>query len=165
MLDRRALIAAALPAMVLAACGDRGAKKNLDEGAAFLARNGKLPDVHTTASGLQYRVVRSGPVSGLRPKPADEVKVHYEGKLLDGHVFDSSYERGAPAVMQLRGLIPAWVEALQLMRPGDTWQLFVPPKLGYGEKGAGDEIPPNAVLVFRIELIDVLPDESSKGMA
>jgi FKBP-type peptidyl-prolyl cis-trans isomerase FklB len=91
--------------------------------------------------------------------------VHYEGKLLDGHVFDSSYERGAPAVMRLRGLIPGWVEALQMMRPGDEWQLYVPAKLGYGEKGAGGEIPPNAVLVFKIELIDVLPDETSTGRA
>jgi len=161
---RRAVLAA-VPALVLAACGDRGAKKNLDEGRAFLERNRTAPDVRTTASGLQYRILRSGPATGPKPKPADEVKVHYEGKLLDGHVFDSSYERGAPAVMQLRGLIPAWVEALLMMRPGDEWQLFVPPSLGYGEKGAGGEIPPNAVLVFRIELIDILPDESSKGLA
>lgn len=164
MPSRRALFAA-LPALVLAACGDRGAKKNLDEGAAFLAKNRTLKDVHSTASGLQYRVLRAGAPTGLKPKPADEVKVHYEGKLLNGHVFDSSYERGAPAVMQLRGLIPGWVEALQLMRPGDEWQLFVPPSLGYGTKGAGDEIPPNSVLVFRIELIDVLPDVTSTGAA
>jgi peptidylprolyl isomerase/FKBP-type peptidyl-prolyl cis-trans isomerase FklB len=152
-------------ALALAACGDKGAKKNLDEGAAFLAKNRTLKDIHTTASGLQYRILRSGPPSGIRPKPADEVKVHYEGKLLDGHVFDSSYERGSPAVMRLRGLIPGWVEALQLMRPGDEWQLYVPSRLGYGEKGAGGEIPPNAVLVFKIELIDVLPDETSTGKA
>ncbi|HZZ34882.1 MAG TPA: FKBP-type peptidyl-prolyl cis-trans isomerase [Caulobacteraceae bacterium] len=152
-------------ALALAACGDKGAKKNLDEGAAFLAKNRTLKDIHTTASGLQYRILRSGPPSGIRPKPADEVKVHYEGKLLDGHVFDSSYERGSPAVMRLRGLIPGWVEALQLMRPGDEWQLYVPARLGYGEKGAGGEIPPNAVLVFKIELIDVLPDETSTGKA
>jgi FKBP-type peptidyl-prolyl cis-trans isomerase FklB len=154
-----------LAAVLLAACGDKGAKKNLDEGAAFLAKNRTLKDIHATASGLQYRILRSGPPTGIRPKPADEVKVHYEGKLLDGHVFDSSYERGAPAVMRLRGLIPGWVEALQLMRPGDEWQLYVPASLGYGEKGAGGEIPPNAVLVFKIELIDVLPDETSTGKA
>jgi FKBP-type peptidyl-prolyl cis-trans isomerase len=162
MLARRAVLAA-VPAIALAACGDKGAKKNLDEGAAFLAKNRTLSDIHSTPSGLQYRILRSGPATGLRPKPADEVKVHYEGKRLDGHVFDSSYERGAPAVMQLRGLIPGWIEALQLMRPGDEWQLFVPGSLGYGAKGAGDEIPPNAVLVFKIELIDVLPDASSTG--
>jgi peptidylprolyl isomerase/FKBP-type peptidyl-prolyl cis-trans isomerase FklB len=164
MLPRRALLAA-IPALLLAACGDKGAKKNLDEGAAFLAKNRTLADIHTTRSGLQYRIVHSGPATGLKPKPADEVKVHYEGKLLNGHVFDSSYERGVPAVMPLRGLIPGWVEALQMMRPGDEWQLYVPARLGYGEKGAGGEIPPNAVLVFKIELIDVLPDETSTGKA
>ncbi len=164
MLHRRAVFAV-IASLALAACGDRGAKKNLDEGAAFLAKNRTLPDIHSTPSGLQYRIVRSGPPGGLRPKPADEVKVHYEGRLLNGHVFDSSYERGAPAVMQLRGLIPAWVEALQMMRPGDEWQLYAPARLGYGEKGAGGEIPPNAVLVFKIELIDVLPDATSTGKA
>jgi peptidylprolyl isomerase/FKBP-type peptidyl-prolyl cis-trans isomerase FklB len=92
----------------------------------------------------------------LKPQLTDEVKVHYEGKLPDGQVFDSSYERGAPAAMPLRGLIPGWQEALQLMRPGDEWILYVPSNLGYGDQGAG-QIPPGAPLIFRIELIDVLP--------
>ena len=83
-------------------------------------------------------------------------QVHYEGKFLDGKVFDSSYERGMPAAMPLKALIPAWVEALQLMRPGDEWILYVPSNLGYGEMGAG-QIPPGSPLIFRIELIDVLP--------
>ncbi len=92
------------------------------------------------------------------------MKVAYEGKLLDGQVFDSSYARGAPVVMTLRDLVPGWVEALQLMRPGDEWLLYVPPSLGYGAVGAGP-IPPGAVLVFKIELIGVLPDPSSIGRA
>ena len=133
-------------------------------GSAFLARNAVAPGVRVTRSGLQYRILHSGPAAGLRPKPADEVKVNYEGKLLDGEVFDSSYARGMPVVMTLRELVPGWVEALRLMRPGDEWQLFVPPSLGYGDKGAGP-IPPGAVLVFKLELIDVLPDASSVGRA
>jgi FKBP-type peptidyl-prolyl cis-trans isomerase len=133
-------------------------------GRAFMIRNATAPGVHLTRSGLQYRILHSGPATGLRPKPADEVKVNYEGKLLDGQVFDSSYARGMPVVMTLRDLVPGWIEALQLMRPGDQWQLYVPPSLGYGDRGAGP-IPPGAVLVFKIELIDVLPDASSIGRA
>jgi FKBP-type peptidyl-prolyl cis-trans isomerase len=100
--------------------------------------------------------VRSGPASGLRPQKGDLIKVHYEGKLLDGEVFDSSYDRGAPAAMPLEHLIPGWMEALPLMRPGDEWILYVPPNLGYGAEGQG-RIPPNSALIFRIELIDMLP--------
>lgn len=133
-------------------------------GKAFLARNAAAPGVHVTKSGLQYRILRSGPATGLRPKPADEVKVAYEGKLLDGEVFDSSYARGKPLAMTVRDLVPGWIEALQLMHPGDQWLLYVPPSLGYGDKGAGP-IPPGAVLVFKLELIDVLPDASSVGRA
>jgi peptidylprolyl isomerase/FKBP-type peptidyl-prolyl cis-trans isomerase FklB len=132
------------------------------EGKAFLDKNATAPGVHVLADGLQYKVVRSGPASGLRPHPQDEVKVHYEGKLLNGKVFDSSYERGMPAAMPLKGLIPGWIEALQLMRPGDEWILYVPAKLGYGAEGAGGgEIPGGATLIFRIELIDVLPGPGS----
>ena len=133
-------------------------------GKAFLARNATAPGVHVTKSGLQYRILRSGPTTGLRPKPADEVKVNYEGRLLDGDVFDSSYARGKPVAMTVRDLVPGWIEALELMRPGDEWLLYVPPSLGYGDKGAGP-IPPGAVLVFRLELIDVLPDAGSVGRA
>ncbi len=129
---------------------------NLAAAKAFLASNAKAAGVVTTPSGLQYKIVRSGPPSGLKPQAADEVKVNYEGKLLDGTVFDSSYERGIPASMPLSQLIPGWIEALQLMRPGDEWILYVPPELGYGAQSGGP-IPPNSALIFRIELIDLLP--------
>jgi FKBP-type peptidyl-prolyl cis-trans isomerase len=92
----------------------------------------------------------------MRPQKQDEVKVNYEGKLLNGKIFDSSYERGVPAAMPVDALIPAWVEALQLMRPGDEWMLYAPSNLAYGDGGQG-EIPPGSTLIFRIELIAVLP--------
>lgn len=123
---------------------------------AFMAKIGKQEGVKVLPSGLAYKIVRSGPPGGLKPGPRDEVKVHYEGTLEDGTVFDSSYQRGQPAAMPLDRLIPAWQEALQLMQPGDEWTLYVPSNLGYGDQGAGD-IPPGAPLTFRIELIDVLP--------
>jgi FKBP-type peptidyl-prolyl cis-trans isomerase len=123
---------------------------------AFLAKNAKQPGVVTLPDGLQYKIVHSGPTTGTKPHIQDEVKVNYEGKLIDGTVFDSSYERGQPAAMPLKGLVRAWQEALQLMRPGDEWILYVPPELGYGAEGQGP-IPPGAVLIFRIELIDSLP--------
>ena len=154
-----------LAALALAACQPR-AKETAAAGApevqseqskAWMAKVGKEAGVKVLPSGLAYKVVRSGPPTGLKPQLTDEVKVHYEGKTQDGNVFDSSYERGAPAAMPLRGLIPGWQEALQLMRPGDEWVLYVPSNLGYGEAGAGGEIPPGAPLQFRIELIDVLP--------
>jgi FKBP-type peptidyl-prolyl cis-trans isomerase len=143
--------------LALAACNRGPQVDNTEESKAFLAQNAKAEGVVVLPSGLQYKVVRSGPATGLKPGPADEVKVHYEGKLVAGKVFDSSYERGQPAAMPLSGLIPGWVEALQLMRPGDEWILYVPPELGYGAEGAGGDIPPNSALIFRIELIDVLP--------
>lgn len=123
---------------------------------AFLANNAKQPGVVVLPDGLQYKVVHSGPANGLKPHINDEVKVNYEGKLIDGTVFDSSYERGQPAAMPLKNLVKAWQEALQLMRPGDEWTLYVPPELGYGAEGQGS-IPPGAALIFRIELIDSLP--------
>jgi FKBP-type peptidyl-prolyl cis-trans isomerase len=127
------------------------------EGKAFLDKTAKEPGVTVLPSGLMYKVVHSGPTTGIKPQAGDEVKVNYEGKLIDGKVFDSSYERGMPAAMPLDGLIAAWQEALPLMRPGDEWILYVPPQLAYGAEGGGDVIPPNATLIFRIELIDVLP--------
>ncbi|HEY5105619.1 MAG TPA: FKBP-type peptidyl-prolyl cis-trans isomerase [Caulobacteraceae bacterium] len=153
-----------LVALAISACA-RTPRPVVDAGAvgaAFLASNAKAPGVHVTASGLQYRVIHSGPSEGPRPKPADEVKVNYEGKLLDGEVFDSSFERGTPMVATLDHLIPGWIEALQLMRPGDEWLIYVPSSLGYGPKGKGP-IPPDSVMVFKIDLIGVLPDESSIG--
>jgi len=158
-----ALVGAAVAALSLGGCAKSPPPPADDAPAkAFLAKNAAAPGVHVTASGLQYKVLRSGPAGGLRPNPADEIKVDYEGKLIDGEVFDSSYERGAPAVMTVRGLVPGWVEALRLMRPGDEWMVWVPPKLGYGPKGAGP-IPPDSVLVFKIDLLGVLPDASSIG--
>ncbi|WP_374574869.1 FKBP-type peptidyl-prolyl cis-trans isomerase [Phenylobacterium sp.] len=156
---RRLILAFAATAL-LASCGPKPADPAVAaaaaEAKAFMDKNGKEEGVVTLPSGLEYKIVRSGPKDGLRPQETDEVKVHYEGKLLDGKVFDSSYERGMPAAMPLKALIPGWVEALKLMRPGDEWTLYVPPQLGYGDQGVGD-IPPNSVLIFRIELIDVLP--------
>jgi len=157
------LIAALAAVLMLASCGKpkaevaANAAANLAAAKAFMANNAKQPGIQTTASGLQYKIVRSGPAGGMRPQANDEVKVNYEGKLPNGKVFDSSYERGVPASMPLSGLIPGWVEALQLMRPGDEWILYVPPQLGYGAEGAGGDIPPNSALIFRIELIDLLP--------
>lgn len=158
---RRVLIALAALSL-LGACGPKADGPALAasaaEAKAFMDKNGKEEGVITLPSGLQYKVVRSGPPDGMRPQETDEVKVNYEGKFLNGKVFDSSYERGMPAAMPLKALIPAWVEALKLMRPGDEWMLYVPPALGYGEEGAGGgEIPPNSVLIFRIELLGVLP--------
>jgi peptidylprolyl isomerase/FKBP-type peptidyl-prolyl cis-trans isomerase FklB len=158
----RRLALTLLAALALSACAPKvdsaALQASAAEAKAFMEKNGKAEGIQTLPSGLQYKVVRSGPEGGMRPQETDEVKVHYEGKFVDGKVFDSSYERGMPAAMPLRALIPAWVEALKLMKPGDEWMLYVPPELGYGEEGAGGgEIPPNSVLIFRIELIDVLP--------
>ena len=159
---KRILIAAAA-ALALAACQQKpetagpatpGAQSEVSK--TYMAKIAKEEGVKVLPSGLAYKITKSGAATGLKPGPHDEVKVHYEGKLEDGTVFDSSYERGAPAAMPLDRLIPAWQEALQLMRPGDEWTLYVPSNLGYGEEGQG-QIPPGAPLIFRIELIDVLP--------
>ena len=163
---RLVLVALAAGLSLLAAC-QRGPDPkvlaaNAEAGKAFLAKNASEPGVRALPSGLQYQVVKSGPADGVRPLPGDQIKVHYEGKLLSGEVFDTSYDRGVPAVMPLDGLIPGWVEALQLMRPGDEWRIFVPAALGYGDEGGGP-IPPGATLVFRIELIDVLPGPRHKS--
>jgi len=154
-------------AMALAGCNKANTQETAQaavEAKAYMATNAKAEGITTLPSGLQYKIVRSGPPGGLKPAANDEVKVHYEGKLVSGKVFDSSYERGAPAAMPLPALIPAWQEALKLMRPGDEWILYVPPELGYGPEGAGNgEIPGNSVLIFRIELIDVLPAPGRVG--
>ncbi len=126
----------------------------LAKSTAFLAENAKAPGVITLPSGLQYKVVHAGP-AGLSPKPGDVIKVNYEGKLLDGTVFDSSFARGKPALMPLARLVPAWLEALPLMKVGDEWTLYVPPSLGYGEGDHGP-IPGNSVMVFRLQLLGML---------
>ena len=140
--------------LVLAACGNKEAQQNLSASKTFMAATAKEPGVKMLPSGVLYRVVSAGPADGPRPGPNDEVKVNYEGKLLSGKVFDSSFARGEPANFPLTGLIPAWVEALQQMRPGDVWMLYVPPAQGYGDKDAGP-IPPNSVLIFKVQLLDI----------
>ena len=159
-MHRRALLTlmTAGAAVSLAGCGDKKAQENLVAADAFMAQNAKQPGVVTLPEGLQYKVVRSGPNGGMHPTRADEVKVHYEGKLVDGTIFDSSYERGVPASFPLDGLVPAWIIALQRMKAGDEWMLYVPPALGYGAQDKGP-IPGNSVMIFRIELIDVLPSK------
>ena len=147
------LAAGLLVALSLSACGQsKEAIANMDAAKTFMATNAKAEGVKTLPSGVQYKIVTSGPADGTSPKKSDEVKVHYEGKLLSDEIFDSSFQRGAPATFPLAGLIPAWVEALQQMKPGDEWLLYVPPEQGYGAQGAGP-IPPNSVLIFRIQLI------------
>lgn len=120
----------------------------------FLAENAKKPGVVTTASGLQYQVLTQG--SGAKPKATDEVKVDYEGKLIDGTVFDSSLERGEPLAFALNQVIPGWTEGLQLMQEGAKYRLFIPAKLGYGSQDMG-KIPPNSTLIFDVTLIKVNP--------
>lgn len=122
--------------------------------AGFLATNAQAKGVKSLPSGLQYKIVKSGP-RGPSPKVGDIIKVHYEGALTSGEVFDSSIARGKPMLMPLSDLIPAWMEALPLMRVGDEWMLYAPPALGYGAQGAG-AIPPDSVLVFRISLLGML---------
>lgn len=123
------------------------------DGAAFLAENAKKEGVITTASGLQYKILKSG--TGESPKPADKVKVHYHGTLIDGTVFDSSVQRGEPITFPVGAVIPGWVEALQLMKVGDKWKLFIPARLAYGEQSPSPVIPPNSVLIFEVELLGV----------
>ena len=131
------------------------APKAAMSGVDFLAQNAKAPGVQTLPSGLQYKVVTAGPAGGSSPRPGDIIKVHYEGRLVSGEVFDSSFDRGKPLIMPLGGLVPAWMEALPRMKVGDEWMLYAPPELGYGAEAAGP-IPPNSVLVFRIKLMGML---------
>ena len=164
---RRPLATSVLALLALAACNRAGAQDVASDpaqveaahraGDAFLAKNAKAPGVVVLPSGLQYRVVHAGPATGAHPAEGDEVKVHYEGRLVDGTVFDSTLKSGQPAVMPLDHLVPGWMEALPLMRPGDEWELFLPASLGYGDRGAGGEIPPGAVLIFKLQLLGVLP--------
>lgn len=130
------------------------AKVNAEAGEAFLKENGGREKVITTASGLQYEVIEEG--SGAQPKAGDDVTVHYTGKLIDGTVFDSSVERGEPATFGVTQVIPGWVEALQMMKEGAKWRLFIPSALAYGPNGAGGIIGPNATLIFDVELIKVI---------
>jgi FKBP-type peptidyl-prolyl cis-trans isomerase FklB len=120
---------------------------------AFLKENAQKPGIKVTASGLQYKVITPG--NGPLPKESDTVKVHYRGTLLDGSEFDSSYKRNQPAVFPLKGVIKGWTEALQLMKVGSKYQIFLPSNLAYGEQGAGQVIGPNATLIFEVELLGI----------
>ncbi|MDR2816222.1 MAG: FKBP-type peptidyl-prolyl cis-trans isomerase [Proteiniphilum sp.] len=126
---------------------------NLREGEAFLAENGKKEGVVTLPSGLQYEVLQEG--TGAKPKAADKVKCHYHGTLLNGRVFDSSVQRGQPAVFGVNQVIKGWVEVLQLMPVGSKWKLYIPSGLAYGEQGAGNSIEPNSTLIFDVELLGI----------
>ena len=129
------------------------AKKNEEEGQAYLKENGAKQGVTTTASGLQYEVLKQG--DGPMPTDSDKVRVNYKGTLIDGTEFDSSYKRGTPATFPVKGVIPGWTEALQKMKVGSTWELFIPPKLAYGERGAGHVIGPDSTLIFEVELLSI----------
>ena len=128
-------------------------EKNKKEGEAFLAENKKKEGVVTLPSGLQYKVIKEG--DGQIPKGTDKVTVNYRGSLLDGTEFDSSYKRNEPATFPVKGVIPGWQEALQLMKTGSKWQLFVPAGLAYGERGAGNVIGPSSTLIFEVELLSI----------
>ena len=129
------------------------AGKNLEEGKKFLEENAKKEGVVTTKSGLQYQVITEG--KGAKPKATDRVSVHYKGTLLDGTTFDSSYDRGQPATFPLNAVIPGWTEGVQLMSVGSKYKLWIPAELGYGERGAGPKIGPNATLTFEVELLSI----------
>ena len=129
------------------------AEENLKESEAFLAENAKQEGVVVLDSGLQYKILEEG--EGPSPQEDSTVTVHYRGTLIDGTEFDSSYSRNQPATFPVAGVIPGWTEALPLMKVGSKWQLFIPPALAYGERGAGGEIGPNAALIFDVELIAI----------
>ena len=139
--------------------GERMEKDNVDKSSnlaaaeKFLEENKAKSDVATTASGLQYQVLRKG--SGAAPKASDKVKVHYKGTLLDGTVFDNSYDRKQPAVFGVGQVIKGWSEGLQLMKVGGKYKLWIPPELGYGERRMGDKISPNSLLIFEVELLGI----------
>lgn len=130
------------------------AKQQIAQGATFLENNGKRAEVITTKSGLQYEVLQEG--TGRSPKATDKVRCHYEGTLIDGTVFDSSYKRNQPADFGLNQVIPGWTEGVQLMKEGAKYRFYIPYLLGYGEQGAGSSIPPYSTLIFDVELIKVL---------
>jgi len=138
----------------------KAGEKNKAEGEAFLAENKKKEGVKTLASGLQYQVIKAG--NGKKPTLSDTVTTHYRGTLIDGTEFDSSYRRGQPATFPVKGVISGWTEALQLMELGAKWQLFIPPNLAYGERGAGRNIGPNATLIFEIELMSIEEKKEDK---
>ena len=135
--------------------------QNAKEAAAFLEENGQKEGIITTESGLQYKIITEG--EGDSPEPGDMVTVHYRGTFIDGEEFDSSYSRGEPQTFQASGVIMGWTEALQMMKVGSKWQVFVPPILAYHQKGLGQRIPPNKLLIFEIELLAIEKAEEAKN--
>jgi len=155
--------AAALALVLTAgACGRGGdpgaeAEKRAAEAEFFLKANARAEGVTTTSTGLQYKVLVAAPAGAPGPDSNDLVRVHYEGSLTNGDVFDSSFAKGSPAVFSPQDVVPGWTEALQRMKVGDEWLLYLPPALGYGPEGRPPTIPGNSVLVFRLKLLDVAP--------
>ncbi len=141
---------------------EKEAEENKTKGAAFLEKNKAEDGVKTTVSGLQYKVISEG--DGKKPKENDTVSVHYKGTLINGEEFDSSYKRNQPAEFPVKAVIPGWTEALQLMKKGAKYQLWIPSELAYGERGRPN-IPPNSVLAFEVELLDIVGDEAAKKPA
>ncbi len=137
----------------LLAENERIAKENQEKGEAFLAANKNKPGVVTTASGLQYKILKPG--TGKTPGPTDTVVTHYRGTLIDGREFDSSYKRNKPATFPVNGVIKGWTEALQLMKEGAKWELYIPAELAYGKARRSELIQPNSTLIFEIELLEV----------
>ena len=135
------------------ALSEKKSQEATAEGSSFLVENAKKEGVITTSSGLQYEIITNG--TGATPTETDKVTVHYHGTLIDGTVFDSSVDRGQPATFPVNGVIPGWVEALQLMNVGSKYKLYIPSDLAYGEGGAGGSIGPNATLIFEVELLSI----------
>lgn len=138
------------------AAGEKEGQSNLEAGNAFLEENKSREGVNTTASGMQYEVITEG--TGPKPSAEDRVRVHYHGTLIDGTVFDSSVDRGEPAVFGVGQVIPGWTEALQLMPVGSKWKIYLPSDLAYGERGAGADIGPNTTLIFEVELLEIVEE-------
>ncbi len=132
---------------------EKGSEEAIAKGQEFLEENAKREEVKVTESGLQYEILTEG--TGESPTADSKVKVHYKGTLIDGTVFDSSYERGEPATFGVSQVIKGWTEALQLMKVGGKWKLYIPYELGYGERGAGPDIKPYSTLIFEVELLDI----------
>ena len=136
---------------------EKEALANKEKGDKFLTFNKKDKKFITTKSGLQYKIIRSG--KGANPTKLSKVKVHYRGTLIDGTEFDSSYKRKQPATFPVTGVIPGWTEALQLMKPGAKWELVIPSQLAYGPRGSGASVPPNSVLKFTVELLEIVKED------
>ncbi|MDY6904224.1 MAG: FKBP-type peptidyl-prolyl cis-trans isomerase [Thermodesulfobacteriota bacterium] len=141
---------------------DRTKDENLKAGKAFLEENKNKEGIITTETGLQYKVLKEG--DGASPTATDRVKVHYKGTTIDGTVFDSSYDRGQPAVFQADQVIRGWTEGIQLMKEGGKYKLFIPARLAYGERGAGQKIGPNETLIFEVELLEVMDNKADDKM-